>query len=153
MCFSSLKGFLAGENKDTVQVCVVFDNEEVGSLTKQGAESTFLSDTLKRINNTMGRDEQDFYKATANSFMISADNAHAVHPNYAQKSDPTNRPYMNEGIVIKFNANQNTLLIQYQQLYLKVYVKKLMYLIKYLRIDQIWQEVQHLEIFQIHKYH
>ena len=104
--FSSLKGFLAGENKDTVQVCVVFDNEEVGSLTKQGAESTFLSDTLKRINNTMGRDEQDFYKATANSFMISADNAHAVHPNYAQKSDPTNRPYMNEGIVIKFNANQ-----------------------------------------------
>ena len=104
--FSSLKGFLAGENKDTVQVCVVFDNEEVGSLTKQGAESTFLADTLKRINNTMGRDEQDFYKATANSFMISADNAHAVHPNYAQKSDPTNRPYMNEGIVIKFNANQ-----------------------------------------------
>ena len=104
--YASLKGFLAGKNPKGVNVFACFDNEEVGSLTKQGAESTFLSDTLKRINNTMGRDEQDFYKATANSFMISADNAHAVHPNYAQKSDPTNRPYMNEGIVIKFNANQ-----------------------------------------------
>lgn len=104
--FSSLKGFLAGENEDTVQVHAVFDNEEVGSLTKQGAESTFLVDTLKRINSAMGRSEEEYLIAIANSFMISADNAHAVHPNYPQKSDPTNRPYMNEGIVIKFNANQ-----------------------------------------------
>lgn len=104
--FSSLKGFLAGENENTVQVHAVFDNEEVGSLTKQGAESTFLADTLKRINGAMGRGEEDYLRAVANSFMISADNAHAVHPNFSQKSDPTNRPYMNEGIVVKFNANQ-----------------------------------------------
>ena len=104
--FSSLKGFLTGENKNTVQVHAVFDNEEVGSLTKQGAESTFLADTLKRINSAMGRGEEDYLRAVANSFMISADNAHAVHPNFSQKSDPTNRPYMNEGIVVKFNANQ-----------------------------------------------
>lgn len=104
--FTSLKGFLSGQNENAVQVYAVFDNEEVGSLTKQGAESTFLADTLKRINNAMERDEEQYYKATANSFMISADNAHAVHPNYAQKSDATNRPYINEGIVIKFNANQ-----------------------------------------------
>ncbi|MDY2737415.1 M18 family aminopeptidase, partial [Intestinibacter sp.] len=104
--FSSLKGFLAGENKDAVQVHAVFDNEEVGSLTKQGAESTFLLDTLNRINSTLGRTQEDYLTAVANSFMISADNAHAVHPNHPQKSDQTNRPYMNEGIVIKFNANQ-----------------------------------------------
>ncbi|MGM9536684.1 MAG: M18 family aminopeptidase, partial [Intestinibacter sp.] len=104
--FSSLKGFLAGENKDAVQVHAVFDNEEVGSLTKQGAESTFLLDTLNRINSALGRTQEDYLTAVANSFMISADNAHAVHPNHPQKSDPTNRPYMNEGIVIKFNANQ-----------------------------------------------
>lgn len=104
--FSSLKGFLAGENEDTVQVCAVFDNEEVGSLTKQGAESTFLVDTLKRINSDIGRTEEEYLTAIANSFMVSADNAHAVHPNHSQTSDPTNRPYMNEGIVIKFNANQ-----------------------------------------------
>lgn len=104
--FSSLKGFLAGENEDTVQVCSVFDNEEVGSLTKQGAESTFLVDTLKRINSDIGRTEEEYLTAIANSFMVSADNAHAVHPNHPQTSDPTNRPYMNEGIVIKFNANQ-----------------------------------------------
>ncbi|MCI6738812.1 MAG: M18 family aminopeptidase [Intestinibacter sp.] len=104
--FSSLKGFLAGENEDTVQVCAVFDNEEVGSLTKQGAESTFLVDTLKRINSDIGRTEEEYLTAIANSFMVSADNAHAVHPNHPQTSDPTNRPYMNEGIVIKFNANQ-----------------------------------------------
>ncbi|MGM9530701.1 M18 family aminopeptidase [Intestinibacter sp.] len=104
--FSSLKGFLAGENEDTVQVHAVFDNEEVGSLTKQGAESTFLVDTLNRINSALGRTQEDYLRAVANSFMISADNAHAVHPNHPQKSDPTNRPYMNEGIVIKFNANQ-----------------------------------------------
>lgn len=104
--FSSLKGFLAGKNEDAVQVHAVFDNEEVGSLTKQGAESTFLLDTLNRINSALGRTQEDYLTAVANSFMISADNAHAVHPNHPQKSDPTNRPYMNEGIVIKFNANQ-----------------------------------------------
>ena len=84
----------------------VFDNEEVGSGTKQGAASTFLKDTLERINEALGRTRQQYHTAVANSFMISADNAHAVHPNHIDKADPVNRPVMNQGIVIKYNANQ-----------------------------------------------
>ncbi|WP_455648990.1 M18 family aminopeptidase [Enterocloster citroniae] len=104
--FASLKGFLEGENSENVSVHAVFDNEEVGSGTKQGADSTFLEDTLKRINRNLGRSEEEYLMSLASSFMISADNAHAVHPNLDLKADPTNRPYMNEGIVIKYNANQ-----------------------------------------------
>ena len=104
--FASLKGFVDGENQSHVSVYAVLDNEEVGSSTKQGAASTFLKDTLKRINRCLGRDEEEYLMSLASSFMISADNAHAVHPNLQDKADPTNRPYMNEGIVIKYNANQ-----------------------------------------------
>lgn len=104
--FASLKGFLEGGHGETVSVHAVLDNEEVGSGTKQGADSTFMEDTLKRINRCLGRDEEEYQMAIASSFMISADNAHAVHPNLSDKADPTNRPYMNEGIVIKYNANQ-----------------------------------------------
>lgn len=104
--FASLKGFLKGGHQGCVQVYSVLDNEEVGSGTKQGADSTFLEDTLKRINGSLGRSEEAYLMALASSFMISADNAHAVHPNLSGKADPTNRPYMNEGIVIKYNANQ-----------------------------------------------
>lgn len=93
-------------NKESVNVCAVFDNEEVGSTTKQGADSSFLLDVLSRISICTGKDSEDFVRACASSFMISADNAHAVHPNYKEKADPTNRPYMNKGIVIKYNANQ-----------------------------------------------
>ena len=84
----------------------VFDNEEVGSGTKQGAASTFLKDTLTRIHRNLGYNEEDFLVHLANSLMVSADNAHAVHPNHTDMADPTNRPYLNNGIVIKFNANQ-----------------------------------------------
>jgi aspartyl aminopeptidase len=84
----------------------VFDNEEVGSGTKQGAASTFLKDTLRRLNSSLGRTEEQYYTALAGSYMLSADNAHAVHPNYSDKADPVNRPVMNGGIVIKYNANQ-----------------------------------------------
>ena len=94
------------ENKSSVNVCAVFDNEEVGSTTKQGADSSFLSDVLSRIVMCSEKTEEDFIRACAASFMLSADNAHAVHPNYKEKADPTNRPYMNKGIVIKYNANQ-----------------------------------------------
>ena len=120
----------------TIPVVCVFDNEEVGSTTKQGADSTFLSDVLERIcisccassaaftgahptadNNLAASDksaastscsswQEEYRIALSKSFMISADNAHAVHPNYSEKADPTNRPYINGGIVIKFNANQ-----------------------------------------------
>ena len=104
--FSSLKGFLQAEPKDSVAVHCVYDNEEVGSGTKQGAESTFLKDVLHRINAALGHDEEYYLRALASSFLVSADNAHSVHPNQTGKADPTNRPYMNKGIVIKYSANQ-----------------------------------------------
>ena len=104
--FASLKGFLAASPKDSVAVHCVFDNEEVGSGSKQGAASTFLRDTLHRINSGMGRTEEEYLMSIASSFLVSADNAHAVHPNHADKTDPTNRPYLNKGIVIKYSANQ-----------------------------------------------
>ncbi len=104
--FASIKGLLASEPKESVAVHCVLDNEEVGSGTKQGAGSTFLKDVLRRINAAMGRGEEEYLTALASSFMVSADNAHAVHPNYGDKADPVNRPYLNGGIVIKYSANQ-----------------------------------------------
>lgn len=104
--YASLQGIIAGENEANVCVHCVLDNEEVGSGTKQGAASTFLKDTLTRINRGMGRSEEQYHMALARSFMISADNAHAVHPNKGEKTDPTNRPYPNGGVVIKYSANQ-----------------------------------------------
>lgn len=104
--FSSLQGFLKGEKKEYAAVHCVLDNEEVGSGTKQGAASTFLYDTLVRINECLGLSYEEYLRALAKSFMLSADNAHAVHPNYKEVADPVNRPYMNEGIVIKHSANQ-----------------------------------------------
>lgn len=104
--FASLKGFLAAEPAQSVPVCCIFDNEEVGSGTKQGAKSTFLLDVLTRILAAGGFGQSAFSKVLASSFMLSADNGHAVHPNYPDKADPTNRPYMNQGIVIKYNAGQ-----------------------------------------------
>lgn len=104
--FSSLKAFLKGENSQSISVCAIFDNEEVGNSTKQGANSTFMYDILHRINENLGRTEEQYHTAVASSFMLSADNAHALHPNHPAISDPTNPVYLNEGIVIKHNANQ-----------------------------------------------
>lgn len=104
--YGSLLGFLSGKKEGSTAVYCVFDNEEVGSSTRQGAGSCFLSDTLQRIGTSMGSDQENHKIRLANSFFISADNAHAVHPNYPDKSDPSNRPYLNEGIVLKFNGNQ-----------------------------------------------
>lgn len=104
--FASLKGFLQAEEGDSLPVHCVFDNEEVGSGTKQGAASTFLYDTLTRINEALGRTKSQYQQALASSFMLSADNAHGVHPNYSEKACPTNRPYLNGGVVMKFSANQ-----------------------------------------------
>lgn len=104
--YASLTGFLSGSSKSNVNVYACFDNEEVGSGTKQGAGSTFLFDILWRINRALGKDEEDFYRAAAKSFMLSCDNAHAVHPNYKEKTDETNCVYMNEGIVVKSHAGQ-----------------------------------------------
>ena len=104
--FASLKGFLAAPRKSFLAVHCVLDNEETGSATKQGAASTFLYDTLTRAYCSLGMTKEDYLIHLADSFMISADNAHAVHPNYTDKADPSNRPFLNGGIVIKFNAGQ-----------------------------------------------
>ncbi len=104
--YGSLQGFLCGSTAASVPVFCMLDNEEVGSGTKQGAASTFLRDTLHRINGSAGRSEEEYLTSIACSFMVSADNAHAMHPNYADKCDPTNRPHLNGGVVIKHSANQ-----------------------------------------------
>lgn len=104
--FTSLEAFKAAKRSRHVNVCCVFDNEEVGSTTKQGAHSTFLSDILRRIVLSAGGGEEAFFTALANSFMLSADNAHAMHPNHPEYSDGQNTVFMNRGIVVKFNANQ-----------------------------------------------
>lgn len=104
--FTTLKGFLNGYNDESINVYACFDNEEVGSGTKQGAASTFLYDVLVRINKALGKDEEDYYRALAGSFMLSADNAHAVHPNHPELTDVNNCVYMNEGVVIKSHAGQ-----------------------------------------------
>ena len=91
---------------DCGAVCCVFDNEEVGSLSRQGAGSTFLTDVLERIFACLGLDTQARQQVLARSTLVSADNAHAVHPNHPEKADPCNRPRLNGGIVLKYNAAQ-----------------------------------------------
>ena len=83
-----------------------FDNEEVGSRTKQGADSTLLEDVLNRIYNALSDCTKSLEQLLACSFMLSADNAHAVHPNHPEKADITNRPKMNGGIVLKYHGGQ-----------------------------------------------
>ncbi len=101
--FSSMCALTSANPDKAVAVMLVADNEEVGSGTKQGAGSTFLYDTLSRICDALGG---DIRIAAAQSMMLSADNAHAVHPNNPGLSDPTHRPEMNKGVVIKYNASQ-----------------------------------------------
>ena len=101
--FGCMKGFLAAEASGSVPVLAVFNNEEVGSNSLQGADSTFLTDVLERICDGIGAD----YRAmVSGSFMVSADNAHAIHPAHPELSDPAEHPVLNGGIVIKYNANQ-----------------------------------------------
>ena len=104
--WSCLEGFLAARDTGALPILCIFDNEEVGSETKQGAASAFLRDTLRRIVFALGHDEEAFRTMLARSFLLSADNAHAIHPNHPEYSDGDNCPHMNAGVVIKFNANQ-----------------------------------------------
>ena len=101
--FASMEAFLAAQETDAIPVLAVMDNEEVGSQTKQGAASTFLYDVLTRICAALG---MEYQRAVSRSFLVSADNAHAVHPNHPELADVYHRPKMNGGIVIKHNANQ-----------------------------------------------
>lgn len=101
--YGSLYGFINNFNDESINMYCCFDNEEVGSLTRQGADSDFLEVTLKRITESLNI---DYYILLAKGMMLSCDNAHALHPNHSEKSDPKNRPMINKGIVIKYNANQ-----------------------------------------------
>ena len=101
-CF---RGFLDAEDSASVPVYALMDNEEIGSRTKQGAGGTFLIDWMKRVCDAVGRER---LSAIANSFLVSADNAHAVHPNHPEYADPTHRPVMNGGVVIKHGVRYTT---------------------------------------------
>ncbi len=106
MCWAGVEAMIASAPTDTTQVLAIFDNEETGSQTKQGAGSPFLSYMLKRISLSQSGTEEAYYQAVERAFMVSADNAHAWHPNYGEKYDPTNHPMLGGGPVIKFNAAQ-----------------------------------------------
>lgn len=104
--FGCLEGFLAAQPGENLPVLAVFNNEEVGSNTRQGADSTFLTDVLERIADGCGLSKEEWKAAVANSFLVSADNAHAIHPAHPEYADKGEFPVLNGGIVIKYNANQ-----------------------------------------------
>lgn len=104
--YAGIAALMEEMSESYVNLCAAFDNEEVGSGTKQGAASTFLKDVLERICGGLGIDTEEYRCMIADSFLISADNAHAVHPNHKEKADETNRPVLNGGIVIKYHGSQ-----------------------------------------------
>ncbi len=106
MCYAGLEALLHSETSDTTKVLAIFDNEETGSQTKQGAASPFLASLLQRIATAQSGTTEAFHQAVERAFMVSADNAHAWHPNYSEKYDPTNHPVLGGGPVVKFNAAQ-----------------------------------------------
>jgi len=106
MAHASLYGLINSKGKNGINIASIFDNEEVGSSTKQGADSNMLLNLLERICISLGKDREEFFSAIYSSFMISADLAHALHPNLIEKHDPTNKPIMGGGPVIKISANQ-----------------------------------------------
>ncbi len=105
--FSALKAFTAATCENHINVYCCFDNEEVGSNTKQGAMSTFLKDVLRRVNAGLGKSEDELHAALAKSFLVSCDNAHALHPSRPDFYDTDNACRINDGIVIKEAANQS----------------------------------------------
>lgn len=104
--FAVTKAFIESGSDKSLAVMAVFDNEEVGSSSQQGAKSDFLEEVLRRINDSLGYSPERLMRAKAAGLMLSVDNAHAVHPNYSDKASPSNRPVINGGIVIKHNANR-----------------------------------------------
>ncbi len=104
--FSSIKALTGDVHPNVLTAAVIFDNEEVGSQSRQGAGSTFMKDCLRRICLCLNYTEEDYLRALSKSFLLSADNGHALHPNYVTKADPTNHPYVNGGVLLKFSANQ-----------------------------------------------
>ena len=104
---AALEGLIQSNVSKATNVLVCFDNEEVGSSTKQGADSNMLANVLERIVISLNGDREDFFRALSKSFIISSDSAHAVHPNKGEKCDPTNRPKLNKGPAIKIAASQS----------------------------------------------
>ena len=107
MAHASLNALIYSNCREGISLVSIFDNEEVGSSTKQGADSNMLINILEKISLSLGKDREEFFNAIYSSFMISADLAHGVHPNISEKHDPTNRPVLGKGPVIKINANQS----------------------------------------------
>ncbi len=122
--YSALFGYLESENKESISVYASFDNEEVGSLTKQGANSTFLQETLRRIVACFQEEKDDYEKTIARSMLLSIDNAHANHPNHMEYSSPTTKVMLNGGFVIKYNANQTYTSDAYSSSIIKAIAKK-----------------------------
>ncbi len=106
--FGLLEGFLAAAPSGSVPVFCAFDNEEVGSGTKQGADSSFLTDTMARVGAALGADDAALRAAACRSFMVSADNAHAVHPNHPELADANEAPVLNGGVVVKHSPRYAT---------------------------------------------
>ena len=104
--FASVTALIKAASQNFISVCAVFDNEEVGSSTRQGANSTFLTEVMEHLQESLSITKQRYRKLLSNSFLLSADNAHAVHPNHPEYADPTNRPYLNKGMVIKYHGGQ-----------------------------------------------
>lgn len=125
MCaFSSVKALLSCKTSDKIQMISLFDNEEVGSSTRQGACSDFFIQTIGRISEALKFNFQKQCELQANSFMVSADNGHALHPNYVEKCDPTNKPVINGGVMIKYAGNQKYTTDAYSASYFKMILEK-----------------------------
>lgn len=107
MVHAALKALLKSEAKPWTQMLVFYDNEEIGSNTPQGADSPFAADLIERLIYNLGAAREDYFSILAKSFLLSADMAHAVHPNFSEEHDQNNRPLLNRGPVLKYNANQN----------------------------------------------
>lgn len=123
--YGAVESIKEAEPKEYIAVSAIFDNEEVGSDTRQGAGSTFLRDVLEKIVCTIKGTSKGLQEYLSNSFLISADNAHALHPNHTEKADPTNRPVLNGGIVIKHHAQQKYTTDAYSAACIKKYCKEI----------------------------
>lgn len=122
--YGGLQGLVQGESSEYINVLAIFDNEEVGSLTRQGADSTLLRDTLNNIADGLDVSAAVLRTWIADSFLLSADNAHACHPNQGGKADPTNRPILNKGIVLKYHGSQKYATDAYSAAYVKLLCEK-----------------------------
>lgn len=122
--YTSLKAFVNSNNRNTFNVFTCFDNEEVGSRTRQGAGSRFLFDVLERALSSLNYKKEEINSIFANSFLISVDNAHAVNPNQPNVTDSLNKAYLNQGVVLKYNANQSYTTDGFSASYVQILAKE-----------------------------